>query len=186
MTKEDIAALKRGERSAQRDFIAQYADGVFDFIARMVSNAQDAEELAQDTLIKALRHIDTYDPQHSSLHTWLRRIAYRTALNHFRRPAPLMVAFEQLSTHDLSMINAADEALEQALQAPDDTMTDYLRRALDYLPPDELALVNLFYFDDLPLKDIAFIVERPPGTLATRLHRIRKKLFSIILKLQKR
>ena len=74
--------------------------------------------------------------------------------------------------------------MQDFLQNSDDSMTELLRQAIDYLPPDEQTLLNLFYFDDLPLKDIAFIMEAPPGTLATRLHRIRKKLYSLILTLQ--
>lgn len=202
MTKEDIRALKRGECSAQRIFLSRYAEGVFAFIARLVSNPQDVEELTQDTLLKALRHIDSYDATRSSLQTWLRRIAYRTAINHLRRPSVATVTFNELTTsaNDLYTSNAltslndfninaedmSDDALQQALQMPDDTMTDYLRQALDYLPPDEQTMVNLFYYDDLPLQEIAEILEVPPGTIATRLHRTRKKLFSIILKLQKR
>lgn len=192
MTKEDIAALKRGERSAQREFLSRHAEGVFVFIARLVSNPQDVEELTQDTLLKALRHIDSYDITRSSLPTWLRRIAYRTTLNHLRRPAVNTITYDELTTNAYNALNVNDSSdvdddiIQQALQVPDDKMTDYLRQALDYLPPDEQALVNLFYYDDLPLQEIAEIMEAPPGTIATRLHRIRKKLFSIILKLQKR
>ena len=193
MTKEDILALKRGERSAQRDFLSRYAEGVFTFIARMVNNPQDAEELTQDALLKALRHIGSYDATRSSLYTWLQRIAYRTALNHLRRPTLTTVTFNELPPNGPNALNTLvdlddddDDALQQAFQTPDNTMTDYLRRALDYLPPDEQTLVNLFYYDELPLQEIAEIVDAPPGTLATRLHRTRKKLYSIILKLKKR
>ena len=159
----------------------------------MVSNQQDAEELTQDTLLKALRHIDSYDATRSSLNTWLCRIAYHTALNHLRRPSLTTIAIDESDTTNAPETfcatddsDASDALIQQAFQTPDDTMTDYLRQALDYLPPDEQALVNLFYYDDLPLQEIAEIVDAPPGTLATRLHRTRKKLFSIILKLQKR
>ena len=179
MTKEDILALKRGERSAQREFLSRYAEGVFAFIARMVSNPQDAEELTQDALLKALRHIDSYDAEKASLGTWVKRIAYRLALNYLRRPSRTVL------TLDEALYEASDEEVEEAFRTPDDRMTDYLLRALDYLPPDEQTLVNLFYYDELPLQEIAEIVDAPPGTLATRLHRTRKKLFSIILKLKK-
>lgn len=87
-------------------------------------------------------------------------------------------------TLDENTYVATDEEITQALQTPDDTTADLLQKALDYLPPDDLTLVNLFYYDELPLNEIAYIVDRPPGTIATQLHRIRKKLFSIILKLK--
>ena len=181
MTKEDIAALKRGERTAQREFLCRYAEGVFTFITRMVNNQQDAEELTQDTLLKALRSIDRYDATRASITTWLRSIAYRTTINHLRRPTITTIAIDRLTAN---APEASDDDVQQAFQTPDDATADYLCQALDYLPPDERALINLFYYDDLPLREIAEIVDAPPGTLATRLHRTRKKLFSIIHKLK--
>lgn len=181
MTKEDIAALKRGERTAQREFLCRHAQGVFAFITRMVSNQQDAEELTQDTLLKALRGIDSYDATRANITTWLRSIAYRTTLNHLRRPTITTIAIDRLTAN---APDASEDDVQQAFQTPDDATADYLRQALDYLPPDEQALVNLFYYDELPLQEIAEIVDAPPGTIATRLHRTRKKLFSIILKLK--
>ena len=181
MTKEDIAALKRGERTAQREFLCRYAEGVFAFITRMVNNQQDAEELTQDTLLKALRSIDRYDATRASITTWLRSIAYRTTINHLRRPTITTIAIDRLTAN---APEASDNDVLQAFQTPDDATAEYLCQALDYLPPDERALINLFYYDDLPLREIAEIVDAPPGTLATRLHRTRKKLFSIIHKLK--
>lgn len=181
MTKEDIVALKRGERTAQREFLCRYAEGVVAFITRMVNNQQDAEELTQDTLLKALRSIDRYDATRASITTWLRSIAYRTTLNYLRRPTITTIAIDRLTAN---APDAADNDVQQAFQTPDDATADYLRQALDYLPPDEQALINLFYYDDLPLREIAEIVDAPPGTIATRLHRTRKKLFSIIQKLK--
>ena len=108
MTKEDILALKRGERSAQREFLSRYAEGVFAFIARMVNNPQDAEELTQDALLKALRHIDSYDAEKASLGTWVKRIAYRLALNYLRRPSRTVL------TLDEALYEASDEEVEEA------------------------------------------------------------------------
>ena len=74
--------------------------------------------------------------------------------------------------------------MSQAFAEADDSRTELLQQALDQLAPDEQTLINLFYYDDLPLKEIGYIIDAPPGTIATRLHRIRRKLYYLILKLQ--
>jgi RNA polymerase sigma-70 factor (ECF subfamily) len=55
-----------------------------------------------------------------------------------------------------------------------------VERALDYLPPDELALITMFYFDDMSIKDIAFVTDSISSTVASRLSRTRNKLYRII------
>ena len=180
-TDEIVRGLRRGDTMAQRQFLQLYAPAVFALIARLTPNSLDAEELTQDSLLRAIVHIDSYDPALASLSTWISRIAYRTALNNLRNhPRPIL----SLDNNPDISLQADEKTVQDFLQNSDDSMTELLRQAIDYLPPDEQTLLNLFYFDDLPLKDIAFIMEAPPGTLATRLHRIRKKLYSLILTLQ--
>lgn len=180
-TDEIVRGLRRGDTMAQRQFLQLYAPAVFALIARLTPNSLDAEELTQDSLLRAIVHIDSYDPALASLSTWISRIAYRTALNNLRNhPRPTL----SLDNNPDISLQADEKTVQDFLQNSDDSMTELLRQAIDYLPPDEQTLLNLFYFDDLPLKDIAFIMEAPPGTLATRLHRIRKKLYSLILTLQ--
>lgn len=164
--------LLRGEAAAQEQFLRQFAAGVFQLIVRIVPNTQDAEELTQDALFRALRGIQHYDPQQASLGTWLHRIAYRLTLNHLRRQPSV-----------ISLVSEIPDTSEPPAFS-DDSLVPLLHEALDYLPPDEQTLVHLFYYDDLPLSEIAYIIEAPPGTIATRLHRIRQKLHSIIQKLQ--
>lgn len=55
-----------------------------------------------------------------------------------------------------------------------------MEEAIDDLPPDEEMLIHLYYYEDRPLRDIAYIMDVEPNALATRLHRIRKKLLRMI------
>ena len=186
-TRQLTDGLLRGEAAAQQQLLQLYAPGVFQLIARIVPVAQDVEELTQDTLLRALQNIQRYDSAQASLTTWLHRIAYRLALNHLRsRSSSVSVA----SDFTAAATSPADISLE-ALQDPDspqpftnDCLVPLLLEALDHLPPDEQTLVHLYYYDDLPLNEIAYIIEAPPGTIATRLHRIRRTLHHIIQKLQ--
>lgn len=76
----------------------------------------------------------------------------------------------------------SDADVDQLLD--DDTRISQLREAQKQLTPDEQTLINLFYYDGKPLRDIAYILGIEPGNVATRLHRIRKKLYLIIRKME--
>ena len=62
----------------------------------------------------------------------------------------------------------------------DESRVEELRRAITLLKPDEQTLITLFYYDNRPLGDIAYILDAEPNTLATRLHRIRRKLYLLM------
>ena len=147
-------------------FVKTYSAQVLDFVSHMVSDAGDAEELAQDAFVRAFRSLGQFDGRSSWL-TWVQRIAYHTALNHLKRQRQ-----QWLSIDDLPLADTTDDDLstdrEERIQQLD--------AAIDRLPADEQLLLHLYYYDDPPLRDIAYIMDAEPGLLATRLHRIRKKL----------
>lgn len=177
-----LSGLRQGNAEAQKQLMQLYAPAVFKLIVRMTHNALDAEELTQDAMLSTITHIQDYQPTQSALQTWINRIAYRKALNHLRGHSADIVSLDEYPSIG---IQADEKTINSFFQKADDSMTELLRQALNHLPPDEQTLVNLFYYDELPLKEIAFITEAPPGTIATRLHRIRKRLYNIILKLQR-
>lgn len=173
-----VENLRRGEAAAQKQFLRQYAPGVFQLVVRIVGNQQDAEELTQDTLLRAIHNIERYDPDQATLATWVHRIAYRLAINHLRSHRHSAFYLEELPKSTIP----SDAELSTFFGEDSSYRVEQLVQALDHLPPDEQTLVNLFYYDDLPLRDIAYILEAPPGTIATRLHRIRQKLYHLIQK----
>ena len=79
----------------QNLMVSRYGQQVFAMIVRQVGDAMDAEELTQDTFLRAFSHIANYDPQRSSLLTWLSRIAYRLTLDFLKRRRPLIVSIEE-------------------------------------------------------------------------------------------
>ena len=164
--RQRIKRILDGRSDEYGYFVRTYSAQVLDFVSRMVSDAGDAEELAQDSFVRAFRALEQLDGRSSWL-TWVLRIAYHTALNHLKRQR-----LQWLSIDDLPLADTPD----------DDLSTDREERiqqldvAIDRLPADEQLLLHLFYYDDRPLRDIAYIMDAEPGLLATRLHRIRKKL----------
>ena len=143
-------------------------------IVRQVTDVMDAEELAQDTFMKAFSRIDSYDPLKASLSTWLCRIAYHLTLDFLKRRRPLIVPIEDSKAWQTDI---SDEELETELSTGREERIQRLQELIDELPDEERLLLTLYYFEDRPLTEIAYITGVEPGPLANRLYRTRKKLF---------
>ena len=171
---EIVAAVRKGRREGQTEMVGRYAERVFAMIVRQVTDVMDAQELTQDTFLRAFSHIDSYDSQRASLSTWLCRIAYRLTLDFLKRRRPQIVSIEdsQVWQTDIS-----DAELEAELSTEREERIEQLMEMVDDLPDDERMLLTLYYFEDRPLTEIAYITGVDPKVLAKRLYRTRKKLY---------
>ena len=165
-----VEAVRKGRREGQTEMVSRYAERVFAMIARQVPDMMDAQELTQDSFLRAFSHIDSYDPHKASLSTWLCRIAYHLTLDHLRRRRPVIVAMEDNT--DIS-----NEELEAELNTGREERIEQLMEVIDELPDDERMLLTLYYFEDRPLTEITYITGIEPAALANRLYRTRKKLY---------
>ena len=177
-----IERLKSDDSHAQQELLTTYGEIVFRQIARIIFCQEDVEEVYQDVFLKAFRHIDSYDTSQASLSTWLSRIAYNESLNFIRKRKPPILYVDDRET-DLESIQ--EETLAETFQSTDDATIELIERALDFLPPAEQAIITMFYFDDQSIKDIAYITEQNPSTVASKLSRTRKKLYRIIKTMQR-
>ena len=134
----------------------------------------DAQELTQDTFMRAFSNISSYDPGKASLSTWLCCIAYRLTLDFLRRRKPHIVSIEdtQVWQTDLS-----DEELEAELSTGHEERIEQLQVLMEQLSDEERMLLTLYYFEDRPLTEISYITGIDAKVLANRLYRTRKKLY---------
>ena len=175
-----VEAVKSGRREGQDLMFGRYAQEVFAMIVRQVSNEQDAEELTQDTFLRAFSHIGSYDPERASLATWLCRIAYRLTLDFLKRRRPFVVSMED---SEVLQTDISDEQLEAELSTGNEERIQKLELLIDDLPPDERMLLMLHYFENRSLDECSFIMDATPHALANRLYRIRKKLYKQLQKI---
>ena len=175
-----VEAVKSGRREGQDLMFGRYAQEVFAMIVRQVSNEQDAEELTQDTFLRAFSHIESYDPQRASLSTWLCRIAYRLTLDFLKRRRPFVVSMEDT---EVWQTDISDEQLEAELSTGNEERIQKLELLIDDLPPDERMLLMLHYFKNRSLDECSYIMDATPHALANRLYRIRKKLYKQLQKI---
>lgn len=170
---EIVEAVRQGRREGQTELVGRYAERVYAMIARQVSDAMDAQELTQDAFMRAFDHIDSYDAQKASLSTWLCRIAYNLTLDFLKRRRPLIVSIED---HQKEEKDISDEELEKELSTGSEERIEQLQEVIDQLPDDERMLLTLYYYEDHPLTEIAYIIGVEAKPLANRLYRTRKKL----------
>ena len=168
-----VEAVKAGRQEGQHQMVCRYAQRVFAMIVRQVTDVMDAQELTQDTFLRAFSHIDSYDPQRASLSTWLCRIAYRLTLDFLKRRRPLIVSIDDT---EFGKMDLSEEQLEAELSTGREERIEQLERLIDKLADDEQMLLTLYYFEDRPLTEIAYITGIEAKPLANRLYRIRKKL----------
>ena len=182
---EDVHIIKKvldGDVNAFGILLNRYARRVRSVIGRMVTNAEDAEELTQNVFLKAYRHLSTFDADRIGFGSWLNRIAYHEAIDFLRMRSPMEMI--PMDNEQANWQAEEDWEAEQPFEDAGNDLVELLQKAVLDLPPQDRMLVHLYYNDGLPLQDIAFIFDRQPDYLATRLQRIRKRLYKTIKQLE--
>jgi RNA polymerase sigma factor (sigma-70 family) len=162
-----VEALRAGDPQAPRLLIEQYQGVVFGLCYRMMNHRQDAEDVVQETFVRALRAIAGFDTGRP-IRPWLLEIAAnrcRTALGRrTQRPT-------------LTLTEPADELADPRARPVDpDDLAGEIERALGQLRPNYRLVFVLFHEQNLSYEEIAQTVTRPVGTVKTWLHRARAEL----------
>jgi RNA polymerase sigma factor (sigma-70 family) len=162
-----VEALRAGDPQAPRLLIEQYQGVVFGLCYRMLNHRHDAEDVVQETFVRALRAITGFDAARP-IRPWLLEIAAnrcRTALvRRGRRPT-------------VSLAEPAETLADQRSGPHDpDDVAGEIERALGELRPDYRLVFVLFHEQNLSYEEIARAVTRPVGTVKTWLHRARAEL----------
>ena len=175
-----IRRILDGDTKLFRQLAGRYAGQVLRMVARMIPSHEEAEEVTQDVLLEAFQSLARYDARQASFQTWLMRIAYHTALKHYRQHHK-SVQFVEMERDDgenqSSWLDTIPDDETDVLL--DDTSTDrvtLMEKAIDMLKPDDQMLLNLYYFDNRPIREISSITEHDESYLRSRLQWIRKRI----------
>lgn len=180
MTNEDHIIIQRIRSGELREFgllVNSHGPALMAFVGRIVEQQEDAEDVVQNTFVAAYEHRKDYDPLRASLSTWLQRIAYHEALYHLRKRKRQV----------LLPLDMGDDVPDEL---PETTTAEQLDEAILKLPPEDQMLLQLYYFDGRPLKEIAYItnasgdsLNREVSRLSSQLHRIRQRLRIILTRM---
>lgn len=156
-----------------------WIDGLYRTALRLTGSPADAEDLVQDTYLKAFRAADSFEPG-TNLRAWLFTILHNTARNRFRDRAreALTVDSEQAErASDASVLERAGVADTPETLLLRDTLGPELQAAVDALPETFRQAVWLRDVEDFTYAEIARMLEIPIGTVMSRISRGRRMLF---------
>ena len=157
----------------------EHLDALYAVSCRLTKAPLDAEDLVQDTLVKAMRARDQYEPG-TNLKAWLFKILHNTFINKYRRGGLERVVLEGPDADPLAdgWVSAASmRALrDPETQALRPLVQEEIHKALDELPEEFRLAVVLSDVEELSYKEIADVMGCPVGTVMSRLHRGRRLL----------
>lgn len=152
-------------------------DVLYNFALRTTGNEDDARDLLQETYLKAYRFWDKYE-QGTNIRAWLFRIMKNTYINRYRKEVkePDKVDYEVVENfyNSIRAQSADPNDLQEKLYG--NLLGDEVAKALESLPDDFRTVVILCDIEGLTYEEIAEFVDRPIGTVRSRLHRGRKLL----------
>jgi RNA polymerase sigma-70 factor (ECF subfamily) len=173
----DLAAVRRvleGDREAFRELVERYQQKVFQTVLRLVENPSEAEELAQETFLKAYSSLGRYDAQWA-FSTWLLTIANRTALSALRARGarPRLESMETLPEPPPSAPASPPSPAAQILR---EEWVGRLKGEIQALGAKMRTAFTLRYEEDCSIAEIATITGSSEPAVKVLLHRARKTL----------
>jgi RNA polymerase sigma-70 factor (ECF subfamily) len=178
----DVVALaQQGRDQAFRELIRRYERPVFTLIYRMVRDRETSEDLAQDTFIKVLNHIDKYRPEFK-LSSWLFKIANNVAIDHLRKRhldtvsmdgSPHAASASEVEATSFDVDSGGESALDE-LEARE--LGSAIEQAIAGLRPEYRSCIMLRHVEGRSYEEIAATLDLPLGTVKTYIHRARHQL----------
>jgi RNA polymerase sigma-70 factor (ECF subfamily) len=165
-----VRAARAGDAGAFRQLVEAYMRPIYALGRRLLSDHDDADDLAQETFVRAYQALGRYDERYG-FHAWLRTIATRLALNEIAKR-------RRRRTEGGELFEAAAETRAEAAPGPDaeleaGEMRERLQAALASLPEEFRTALVLRTHEGLSYEEIAHTLGVPIGTVMSRIHRAR-------------
>ncbi|GGG53930.1 RNA polymerase sigma factor [Bizionia arctica] len=170
-----INQITEGDTNAFAILVDRYKELVFTLALRMLKHREEAEEVSQDTFIKAYKSLSKFKGD-SKFSTWIYKVAYNTCLDRIKKNKRKYneVAIDEYTEHQVKTI---DNALENMVATE---RKQAIQDCLYLLPSEESFLITLYYFEDQSLDEIAKVVGLTANNVKVKLFRSRKKLTAIL------
>lgn len=169
---EIIDTVLAGNQSAYAELVKRNQRYVFTLALRFTRSREDAEEVAQDTFVKAYRSLASYQ-RSAKFSTWLYTIVYNTAMTYLRKKRLDISSVDdegnliQLESYGL---------MSEDLSVERKSRSFYVNKAIENLLPDDATIINLFYQGEQSLEEIAKVMGMEANTVKVKLHRARQRL----------
>ena len=171
----DLALLARqGKTEAFGELVSRYQVSVYNVCLRLLGDAPGAEDLTQETFLRAYQHLDSYQLERP-FGPWIRRVAANLCINHLKHRQWLT---SPLDDENDDFAAGAENNPEQAVQRKE-TRED-IAAALRQLRPLQRAVIELSHFHGLRYAEIAAELDLPMSDVKSHLFRARKRLSEIL------
>ena len=166
-----LAGLASGEADAAARFVRRFQARVYGVVITIVRDAGTAEDVAQETFVRAWRHAGTYDPRRGRVSTWLLTIARNAAIDAIR---------VRRWSHSTRTSSPAGSSERVAPAAPEDRAPpderEHVRSALAELPAEQRRALFLAAYAGRTAREISDLENAPLGTIKTRIRSAMLKL----------
>ena len=172
---------RSGAETAYRELVRRYERPIFSLVYRMVRDRELAEDLSQETFIKALNALDSYRPEYK-FSSWIFKIANNAAIDQLRRReldtlslegSPHAVTPEAVEATALQIGTRGESALDAVASIE---LGGEIEKAIAQLRPEYRSCILLRHVEGYAYEEIAQILDLPLGTVKTYIHRARHEL----------
>ena len=164
-----------GDTNAFGRLVDKYQNFVFTIAIKLLKVTEEAEEVAQDSFIKAYDSLSNFRGD-SKFSTWLYRIVYHKSLDRMKsnKRHQTYELNEEFTEVNVELVeNGLDFMLKQE-------RSEIIKKCIAELPEEDSVIMSLYYFEELPVKEIAKITDLSDDNIKIKLYRSRKKLFSML------
>ncbi len=170
-----IAKVINGDVNAFAFLVDAYKSMVFSLVFKMTKNREEAEEITQDTFIKAYKNLSKFKGD-SKFSTWLYRIAYHASLDAIKKNRNKNITSEinEITFNQIKSVDNILLGIERKERAK--IMNDCLLK----LPEKERSIIWMFYYDELSVKEMMEVTQLSEANIKVKLLRARKKLLAIV------
>ena len=170
-----IEKVINGDTNSFSYFVDNYKDMVFTLALKMTKSREEAEEVSQDTFIKAYKNLSKFKGD-SKFSTWLYRIAYHTTLDRLKKNKKnyLTATIDEFTVNQIKSVEDTMQSIERKERA------EIMNECLLKLPEDERSILWLFYYEELSLKEIIEVTLLTEANVKVKLHRARKRLLNVV------
>jgi RNA polymerase sigma-70 factor (ECF subfamily) len=179
---ELVEKVKAGNAEAFGELVVKYQDRVFNTCWRICGNLEDARDLTQEAFLKVFRGLSAFR-QESGFYTWLFRVAVNLALSQRRRvktrrevPLPDAAGEHSSQAQHLSRKMSPSSGHDPSQSAVHAELMSQVVRAVQLLEESDRAVIVLRDIEGFDYHEIGQVLEIPPGTVRSRLHRARTEL----------
>jgi len=166
--KQVVTSILAGDMRAFELLVKQYERLVFYVVNRLINDKEDKEDVCQEVFIKIHKNLKTFQFQ-SKLSTWIARIAYLTAINHFKKTKRdrMDTLPDNIEDHHFT-----DDNPEQLLTKKE--VSAYIDKLINQLPEKYRTVITLYHLNEFSCLEIEEITGMPEGTVKSYLFRARK------------